>query len=66
MTVKIEAADNAKSRVEIKYVFTALNERGNEYLDKLTKDEFEADMKVWEDSMNYYLETGEILKAAGR
>lgn len=66
LTVKILDAGDAKSLVDIEYVFTALNEKGNEYLDELTEDEFKADMRIWEDSMNYYLQTGNRLKAAGR
>lgn len=66
LTVKIQDAGDAKSLVDIEYVFTALSDEGNEYLDKLTEDEFDADMKVWEDSMNYYLKSGGKLKADNR
>ncbi|MBC8277561.1 MAG: SRPBCC family protein [FCB group bacterium] len=67
LTVKIADIGDGKSRVEIEYVFTALNERGNTFLiTELTKEKFRADMKFWEDSMNHWLKTGERLKAGGR
>jgi hypothetical protein len=55
-----EKAANA-SQVKITYVITALGEEGNKFLEAFTQENFEAAMKFWEASMNYYLETGEKL-----
>jgi hypothetical protein len=60
IAVKEKAA--SLSAVKITYVITALGEEGNQFLDAFTQENFEADMKFWEQSMNYYLETGEKLK----
>lgn len=57
--VKEDAAH--ESLVDISYTFTALTEQGNDFIDGFTREKFESAMKFWEDSMNYYLRTGEKL-----
>ncbi len=60
IAVKEEAAN--RSTVKITYVITALCEAGNKFLEAFTRENFEVGMKFWEQSMNYYLETGKKLK----
>jgi hypothetical protein len=62
LTVRIEAAGNGQSKVDITYVFTALTEAGNRFIDSFTEDNFVKDMQFWEASMNHYLKTGQKLK----
>lgn len=48
---------------EISYSFTAIDDNIIEIMYKEnTQEIFQSHMKLWEDSMNYFLKTGEILK----
>jgi hypothetical protein len=60
ITVNEKAAN--LSTVTITYIITALGEEGNQFLEAFTREKFEVGMKFWEQSMNYYLETGKKLK----
>jgi len=51
-----------KSLVHFKYTFTGLDDEGNRFIDSLTEADFTRSMKLWEKSMNHYLETGEKLQ----
>jgi hypothetical protein len=62
LTIKVTAKDKITSFVEICYIYTGLSEKGNRYLDAYTKEEFDKAMQFWEDSMNYFLETGKTLR----
>ena len=62
LTIAVNEKAANLSTVKITYVITALCDAGNQYLEAFTRENFEASMKFWEQSMNYYLETGEKLK----
>ena len=50
------------SHVDIKYIHTPYTEKGNRFTEKHNSLEaFSRKMKHWEDSMNYYLESGKML-----
>ncbi len=49
------------SKVVITYVITSLCEKGNQFLAAFTEEKFTGAMQFWENSMNYYLETGDKL-----
>ena len=51
--------------MDVTYTCTALAEGGNIFIDACTEELFRRNLKHWEDSMNYYLETGGVLKANG-
>ena len=61
LTITVAEKAASVSKVKITYVITALCEEGNRFLDAFTPENFEAAMKFWEKSMNYYLETGKKL-----
>ena len=61
VTVRIEDGDKHTSRVDITYTITALTEAGNKFVENFTEENFVKDMKFWEATMNYYLETGKAL-----
>ena len=61
LTIAVDEKAENLSTVKITYVITALGEEGNKFLEGFTKENFEAGMKFWEKSMNYYLETGKKL-----
>lgn len=50
------------TRAEVTYIFTGLTEAGNTLIEKALKAMFENDLKDWEKAINYYLETGQILR----
>lgn len=62
LTIAVDEKAENMSKVKIIYVITALGEDGNKFLELFTQENFEAGMKFWEKSMNYYLETGKKLK----
>jgi len=48
---------------DINYRFTAINDSVIENMHKEnTQEEFDGHMKLWEESMNYFLKTGKMLK----
>lgn len=54
--------DENSSYVDITYTYTGLTEKGNNFIDTYTEEFFTKNMKEWEDSMNYFLKTGSMLK----
>lgn len=50
------------SFVDISYTYTGITPAGNRFIDEFTKDFFLEAVTFWEDSMNYFLETGEKLR----
>ena len=62
LTIAVDEKAENRSTVKITYDITAIGEDGNKFLEKLTRDNFEAGMKFWEASMNYFLETGKKLR----
>jgi hypothetical protein len=54
---------DGSSSVEITYTFTPLGLAGRTFVkDKHSEEAFRNDMAWWEDSMNYWLRSGEILR----
>jgi len=62
LTIAVDEKAENVSTVKITYVITGLCEEGNKFLEAFTRENFEAGMKFWEASMNYYLETGKKLR----
>lgn len=54
---------NGTTDVNIEYVFTALSEKGNEFIEGESSKQFLQMMKWWEKSMNYFLASGNKLLA---
>lgn len=61
LAICVEEGEMQGSLVDISYMFTALTEQGNDFIDEFTQEKFETAMKFWEDSMNHYLKTGKQL-----
>lgn len=62
--VNISLSDNqdGTTSANITYAVTALNEAGNEFVDRYTEESFRQAMVWWEKSINYFLQSGEKLK----
>lgn len=61
LQIQIREKDEKSSYVDIKYIYTGLNQHGNDFIDNYTEDVFLEMVKHWEDSVNYYLATGKKL-----
>jgi hypothetical protein len=62
LVVAVKQKETDISSVRITYEFTALCEEGNRFLTEFTEEKFSEAMKFWENSMNYYLQTGKKLR----
>lgn len=63
LDINVLPKDKNSSYVDVTYTYTGLTEKGNNFLEKSFTEEFFAkNMKEWEDSMNYFLKTGTMLK----
>lgn len=64
LRIGVEARRDGSSSVQITYVFTPLGAAGRAFLEENhSEDAFRKDMSWWEDSMNHWLRSGEILRA---
>ena len=63
--INLEDEGAGQTTARISYTITALNEEGNAFVDRFGEAEFKRRMEWWERSMNHFLETGNLLKAAG-
>jgi len=63
LDIKVLPKDENSSYVDITYTYTGLSDDGNNFLENdFTEEFFQKNMKTWEDSMNYFLQTGKMLK----
>ena len=60
--IKVEPKDGGSSYVHINYLYTGLTEEGNSYIENYSDEAFFKMIKFWEDSMNYFLQSGKLLK----
>jgi hypothetical protein len=59
--IKCQAGEQAKTLVTIEYIYTALSESGNEFIDRFTANEYVTFIGQWAKAINYYLKTGKTL-----
>lgn len=59
---QVMETDPTKTAVEVTYTYVGLNNKGNKQNRKALKAKYQYALKDWEESLNYYLETGEKLK----
>lgn len=59
--IKCQAGDQKQTLATIEYIYTALSERGNEFIDSFTANEYITFIGHWEKAINYYLKTGKTL-----
>ena len=65
LTIGIRAAGSGRSNVSIHYVRTGISEEGNTFLAESERTgAFESMVRGWEEAMNHYFATGEILERA--
>lgn len=61
LKVTIRAKDKKSSYIDISYVYTGITPEGNKFVDSYTEAEFLEMVQLWEESVNYFLETGKKL-----
>ena len=63
ITIKCnENTTDQTTKAEITYTYTGLTEKGNTINEKALQAMYSRDLKDWEEAINFYLKTGEILK----
>ena len=62
LKIAVKPKDSHHSRVDISYTYTGTCPDGNTFIDNLTEDSFLDAVRFWEESMNYFLETGNRLR----
>jgi hypothetical protein len=61
LQISLSAQGNTGTNATIAYEFTSLGPLGDTYLEGFTAHWYEKFMHVWEEQMNHYLETGEMI-----
>lgn len=61
INIRLEPIDSCRTRSHISYQYTGLSSEQNELINSEMESSFMASMYNWEDSINYYLETGKKL-----
>ncbi|MFK7905621.1 MAG: hypothetical protein AB8B69_10875 [Chitinophagales bacterium] len=56
--------DLTKTAVEVTYTYIGLTSKGNKRNKKALKAKYQYELKDWEESINYFLETGRKLKSS--
>jgi hypothetical protein len=62
--ITIQCADhgNGTTDAQITYTFTGMSENGNDQNKKALARMYHADLKDWEEAINYYLKTGKMMR----
>jgi hypothetical protein len=60
--IRCEQSKNASTEARVTYVFTALSEQGNEYINKFTEEYYREWIGAWEKAIDYYLAHGRLFK----
>ena len=61
LQISLSAQGQAGTSATIAYEFTSLGPHGDTYLEGFTAQWYEEFMQVWEEQMNHYLESGELI-----
>ncbi len=60
--IQLEKEDEHNTKSHISYQYTALNEKQNQFIKNDLERSFKESMIWWEKAINYYLDTGKMLK----
>ena len=61
LEITLSPAAGNTTRADVSYEYTAIAEAGEKFLREFTSDWYENFMKEWEDALNHYLTTGEMI-----
>jgi predicted translin family RNA/ssDNA-binding protein len=62
ITIQCAASSKDRTKATVSYTYTGLTDLGNEINRQAIKKMFERDLEDWEEAINHYLESGEVLK----
>jgi hypothetical protein len=65
LRIAVSPDGGARSHVDVRYAYTSIRPRGDQFLEAWTEDAFLEAMVFWEKSMNYFLKTGARLSRGG-
>ena len=66
LRIEVEPRADGSSSVHVTYTFTPLGPAGRAFVEENhSEEEFRQDMGFWQDSMNHWLRSGRMLRAAG-
>jgi hypothetical protein len=60
--IDVRAVNGDRCTADVCYQHTALSAAGEQAMSTLTAEHFRGFMRIWEDRLNHYLETGEMLR----
>ncbi|MBT8356623.1 MAG: hypothetical protein HKO79_14880 [Desulfobacterales bacterium] len=64
LKIAVKTKDENSSYVGVSYTYTGITHEGNDFVDNFTDEAFLEAVIFWEQSMNYFLETGARLTRA--
>lgn len=64
LRIAVKPKDGNSSYVDVSYTYTGITQAGNDFIDNFTEEAFLEAVTFWEESMDYFLETGQRLKKA--
>jgi len=64
IAITVVAKDKSTSTAECRYQQTAVGEDGWRFVAEYTRDDYVKFMKVWEEELNHFLETGRMIGSA--
>ncbi len=62
LSIAVKPQKQGNTYVDISYTYTSTTLSGNDFIESFSEGAFLKAVSFWEDSMNYYLETGERLR----
>ena len=62
LNITVHPKDDSTSYVDIRYTYTGITPEGNDFIDGFSEESFIEAMKFWENSMNYFIKTGQRFK----
>ena len=63
LNIQLATGGKGQTLALVSYEFTSLGEAGDEFISQFDEPAWLAFMQAWENELNHYLETGEILAA---
>ena len=61
LEIKLDKDGDEKTKAVVTYSYTSLSSKGDEFVKNYTREKYLDFMKSWEDEINHYLLTGEMI-----
>jgi hypothetical protein len=60
--ISLESTPDQTTRAKVRYIYTALTPKGNEFVAGFTEEKFTEKMHLWQTAINHYLQTGRLFR----